>query len=376
MENHQQQYYNTSSVASLQQRPQKQQQEQTYPSSSQSSFAPQLPQNQQGLFGAPPSQIPQSFSFNSSNLQQQIPQFSSYSNQIPQQQYNQIPQQQSLQSFQSYQAPSDSGNITEVLGGYTELELRGVKGYGNETSDEFDLGKDNAFSDFSVAIISFYDASSTITSTAGPALQKKGFKVNSFCSTQTKEFIQALNSGNYDVAWIISDDRTHISPEFQESVKKFHQSKRGLMIWADNRPYFYQANILLKDLVGATLIGYTSGDRILSYGNPLTPGEFTSDHLIFAGVNYLHEGVTICYPEPLGKLNVLATSSNGKPCIACTERSENGGRIVVDTGFTKLFPAYWSKAGQARYIVNATVWLVDIEGRYDAKNEGSSTKAN
>jgi len=48
------------------------------------------------------------------------------------------------------------------------------------------------------------------------------------------------------------------------------------------------------------------------------------------------------------------------------------GRLLVDTGFTKLYPEYWSLAGQARYIVNAIVWLVDIEGRFVEQEDKSS----
>jgi len=44
-----------------------------------------------------------------------------------------------------------------------------------------------------------------------------------------------------------------------------------------------------------------------------------------------------------------------------------GGRIVIDTGWTKLYQDYWSGAGQSRYVVNASVWLVDIEKRFGTK---------
>jgi hypothetical protein len=46
------------------------------------------------------------------------------------------------------------------------------------------------------------------------------------------------------------------------------------------------------------------------------------------------------------------------------ERSETGGRVIVDTGFTKLYKYYWTTAGQPRYVVNASVYLVDVEARF------------
>jgi len=67
-------------------------------------------------------------------------------------------------------------------------------------------------------------------------------------------------------------------------------------------------------------------------------------------------------------LNSLATSTYGKPCLLSCERGKSnfaeGGRIIVDTGFTKLGRDYWAAAGQSRYVVNASVWLVDVEGRF------------
>jgi hypothetical protein len=84
---------------------------------------------------------------------------------------------------------------------------------------------------------------------------------------------------------------------------------------------------------------------------------------VFAGINSLYEGHTICYPETPGKLQTLATGTDGKTCIGCMDRTQEGGRVILDTGFTKLY-LQWDSAGQARYVVNACVYLTDIEGRF------------
>jgi len=127
---------------------------------------------------------------------------------------------------------------------------------------------------------------------------------------------------------------------------------------------------VLPKIAGCTLVGNTPGGRILGYGNGLAPGEFDQDHLIFSGINYLYEGVTICYPEPVdhlarSSLVHLATSSNEHPCISHIESTEEHGRVIIDSGFTKLYCS-WTSAGQARYVVNACVYLVDIERRCHA----------
>jgi len=145
-------------------------------------------------------------------------------------------------------------------------------------------------------------------------------------------------------------------------VLDFHYSGRGLFILADNDPAFTHANLILPEIANTKLVGNTAGGRVLGYGSAKTPGEFDQEHLIFSGINYLYEGVTICYPEKDGKLTHLATSTNEKPCISYMESNEEHGRVVVDTGFTKLY-IDWKAAGQARYVVNACVYLTDIEGR-------------
>jgi len=101
----------------------------------------------------------------------------------------------------------------------------------------------------------------------------------------------------------------------------------------------------------------------MSYGNPKIAGEFDAEHLIFAGINFLHEGVTICYPQSDGKLKHLACSSDGHPCISFLDSTPEHGRVLLDTGFTKLY-LNWDSAGQARYVVNGTVYLVDVERRF------------
>jgi len=183
-------------------------------------------------------------------------------------------------------------------------------------------------------------------------------------TTVESEFIGKLKNNEHDVAWIISGYIANCNEnEFREAVMRFHESGRGLFIFGDNTPFFVHANMVLPALVGTRLVGDTPGNRVLSYGNPKTPGEFDENSLIFGGINYLFEGITICYPESDGKLTHLATSTNEKPCISFLDSTEQHGRLVVDCGFTKLYKD-WTSAGQARYVVNVCVYLVDVERRF------------
>jgi hypothetical protein len=256
-------------------------------------------------------------------------------------------------------------------GGYTEAEVNALRGKGNEERQEYDLGKDGAFNDFSVLVGCFYyEIPASWDRNAGKALAQKGFRVT--FTKDERDFIHQLKSkeNNFDVTWIISSSSSTLSAEEQKdfisAVLNFHRSGRGLFIYGDNDPWYLHANWILPEIAGTRLVGNTPGQRVLGYGNGKVPGEFDAENLIFAGINYLFEGITICYPESEGKLTHLATSSDGKPCISFMESTPEHGRVLVDNGFTKLY-LQWDGAGQARYVVNGTVYLVDVERRFESK---------
>jgi len=284
----------------------------------------------------------------------------------------------------------DEGNVSRGVHstnqkknfGYSRNEVTTMEGFGNDSDPQFDLGADGAFSDFSVLIGNFhYHWIDKYCWDIGPgaAFKKKGFKVElvMISSAQAyQQFIDGLNSDSYDAAWLISDHTDPFPTLKQELVKailSFHQRGRGLLIWADNDPYYVQANYALKALCECELVGNTYGDRVMSYGKHDTPGEFDEESIIFAGISYLYEGITICYPQlvdgtPLkdseSKLKILATSSDGFPCICKIDSTESSGRVIVDTGFTKMYSGYWTSAGQARYVINSAVYLIDVERRF------------
>jgi len=242
----------------------------------------------------------------------------------------------------------------------------------------YDLGQDGAFNEYSVLFLGHYCGDTTLK----PALEKKGFKVT-YVSKDAKKFVELLvasNSGagpKFDVVGFTSNDTFPVDlvDAFKDAVLDAHKQGIGLFILADNQPYIFEANIVLPDIAGCIVSGDDHGDQTLVFGSdPKEPGRFDKSHLIFSGVNSLYEGVTICYPCPVimegkteaeeNKLETIATSTYDRPIISKMEATPEHGRVILDTGWTKLYPNYWSSTGQARYVVNACVWLTNIEERH------------
>jgi len=254
---------------------------------------------------------------------------------------------------------------TEYAGMNDEITAEKRDRFSNPAGNEFDLGVEGAFNQFTILVGSFYHDvhKQNFMSQAGQRLLQKGFKIV-FVFRNHQEFIDNLK--NCDVALIISNlvGNPGFNEKMLNEVQKFHESGGGLYIWGDNVPGVLEANQVLKHLLKIELVGNTPGDKTLSLGDTNVKGHF-GRHLITSGVVTLYEGVTISYPTSLSILEVLATSTDGHPCILYGEQGpsklpDNCGRIVVDTGFTKLYYK-WDTAGTARYILNACVWLLSLD---------------
>jgi len=189
------------------------------------------------------------------------------------------------------------------------------------------------------------------------------------------KFVEILKKpGSCDEAWIISGSGSMgnrytggnlkinvTEAEFVKACVEFNKKGGGLCIFADNDPFFYHSNIVLKALSSIVLVGNTPGSHTLKAGSGDKTGQF-GKHLITAGIANLFEGITICYPQKTTGMQVLATSGDGNPVILCREFEKDAGRIVVDCAFTKLY-CNWDSAGTARYVRNLAIWLLGIDYR-------------
>jgi len=347
----QQQYYNAAAVQSLQTRkaPAPQQQrlvpgQHKGPSMQQSQVSPpqlfRVSQQQQG-----PPQL-----FQISQDQQMPPSC------LP------TPSQQEIQQpFGGSSAEEYPGAFDIDFNRVVEHDEHLLSQYGNDPDPTLDLGADGAFSQFKVLFGTFYH--STGVSTLVPALKKKGFQVT--CAQSVISFLDQLEKGEYDVVCFVSahkKDPHNLDERFKELILNAYRNGTGIFMFADNRPFFHHCNLVLPTIGDCTLIGNDHGNQKLVFGDPKEPGRFDMEHLLFSGINSMYEGVTISFPTERHSLKVLATNTHGHPVICVKDSDETHGRVVVDVGFTKL-NCSWEETGQARYIVNACVWLVDLERR-------------
>ncbi|CAF1687034.1 unnamed protein product, partial [Adineta ricciae] len=241
----------------------------------------------------------------------------------------------------------------------------------NPIGREYDLGRDGAFMGFSILIGQLYiGIPDTQMQNSIDALKVKGFHVKHVKTED--DCIKELDSNQYQVAWIISNSditNRNIIP----SMTTFHSNGGAIFLFADNTPYVSHANEFLGKKFGVTVEGDYHGATTLTYAENghQQKGHF-GQHEIFTGVKNLYEGVTICHPvystEESRKTFVpIATASDGNTCIAVYDppasSTSSEGRICLDCGFTKLY-CNWDAAGTARYIVNASCWLLRIENRF------------
>lgn len=258
----------------------------------------------------------------------------------------------------------------EVAGRSDIIDALAYDRYGNPTGREYDLGRDGAFTEFNILIAQFYsDFQFTDAAMQLPidALNAKGFQVK-LVKTED-ECLKELASNRYAIAWIIST--LHIGdPKFISALTDFHSAGGAIFLFADNTPYVCHASEFLRTKFGITVEGDYYGNQTMTYqekGHQET-GHF-GQHEIFTGIKNLFEGITICHPvysttASREVFNTIATASDGNSSIAVYDppATSKDGRLCLDCGFTKLY-INWDTAGTARYIVNATCWLLGIRER-------------
>lgn len=235
--------------------------------------------------------------------------------------------------------------------------------HGNPIGNVFDLGADKAFKDIKLLIGKFYGeegfTEEAFKLNPGKSLDEKGFKW--LCTENEDEFLRLLP--DYHIAWIIPGEVIK-NLDFPDQVISFYKKGGGLMLWEDNDTIpDTHTTATVKRLFNITLAGNDPGDKIMkSAVNTLNALSFDRNHPIATGLDTIYEGCTICFPDKvLSPVKVFATSSARKPNIMYVEKeaaSPNTGAIIIDCGYTKLFPDLWDKtAGTQRYVKNAVCWL-------------------
>jgi hypothetical protein len=63
---------------------------------------------------------------------------------------------------------------------------------------------------------------------------------------------------------------------------------------------------------------------------------------------------------PEKAFKIFARNSNDEPLVLYADETDSHGRLIIDVGFTKLYPDFWKNAGTNQYVSNCAVWLTGI----------------
>lgn len=234
----------------------------------------------------------------------------------------------------------------------------GFDQFGNPMSDAFDLGAGDEDRIRGERILMY-----TPTSVDGdfePHLKQLAISRNLSmdvrkASTTGKCDLTPELLSSYSQLWYVSDRYPSLTEDQIQMISQYVHNGNGLAIWADNDPYYADANLLAQRIVGTSFSGNKMADHIMIPAEKLAPGHFI-EHPLTQGVNNLYEGITICTIQSATDLTFLGQSHDGQICMACFEQDKR--RIVLDAGFTKLYNDRFERtAGTARYVRNIAFWL-------------------
>uniref|UniRef100_A0A0G4I0P9 Alpha-type protein kinase domain-containing protein n=1 Tax=Chromera velia CCMP2878 TaxID=1169474 RepID=A0A0G4I0P9_9ALVE len=230
--------------------------------------------------------------------------------------------------------------------------------YGNAFGTAYDLGLDGAFKGLKIAVLHLYTGEGFDFSKPLGALTTKGFEVHRWTEVPSpKELEDVLKTCCQ--CWVISTSTQTLGEAHADVLQRFYNEGNGLYLWGDNDPYHADANFLGLRIFGSSMAGYTQGDKQVQL-RQTEGGPGFKEHLITTGVENLYEGISVATVNPGPDMEPLMWGSASNLIIAIHDR--DGKRAVFDGAFTRLF-WYWDQAGSTRYVVNAAVWLVNLEAR-------------
>lgn len=230
--------------------------------------------------------------------------------------------------------------------------------YGNPQGNQYDLAVDGAFEGQTVAVLHLYTGEGFDFELPKNALKEKGFSVYRWINNapDIKEFKEGLDKACQ--LWIISDSYSKLSEEHVKAIKEFFDGGKGVYIWGDNQPYYADANIVAKALIGLEMKGNTMGAKVVNLQTENNKVGLIPNHLISTGIQNIYEGITIATLDYSQDLTPLIYGSANNLVTAAYEK--NGKRLILDGGFTRLY-VNWDSAGTGRYVKNAAAWLVNYE---------------
>jgi hypothetical protein len=248
-------------------------------------------------------------------------------------------------------------------------EFRGAKldQYNNPVGEEYDLAKPMAFEGFFIVIFDPENdelPKSDIIRTLCKSLEGKGFSYVIYTRLPEDRIFEK----DLEKACIFLLALSHMSDDFTTSqvqlIATFFEKGGGLYLFTDNTPWLNHANSIIRKLWSSShqIYGNENGGRVLP---PQQGGGKNSGfikHLITTGLSQIHEGITISVVPEKSPFKAIMWSSSNTIAIGYVDADKTRGRVVLDTGFTKLMPQFWNQtAGTSRYIGNAVCWLVNIE---------------
>jgi hypothetical protein len=165
--------------------------------------------------------------------------------------------------------------------------------YGNPQGNQYDLAVDGAFEGQTVAVLHLYTGEGFDFELPKNALKEKGFSVYRWINNAPDiiEFKEGLDKACQ--LWIISDSYSKLSDQHVKAIKEFFDGGKGVYIWGDNQPYYADANIVAKALIGVEMQGNTMGAKVVNLQTENNKVGLIPNHLISTGIQNIYEGITI-----------------------------------------------------------------------------------
>lgn len=230
--------------------------------------------------------------------------------------------------------------------------------FGNPEGAQYDLAGDGSFKGYKILILNLCSVASM--SKAIKAMEKKGFEVELITGPVPDARTLKRKLADKSQLWFISQQDLRFDEDHYRVMQEFFDNGHGLYVWGDNDPLNTDANFIIQRMFGITMGGNYYARKVLSIQK--APGEpgIIPDHLISTGIVSFFEGDSIASIKLGGGLEPLVYSSDKNIVTAYYDR--DGKRALIDGAFTRLWNGDWGTcAGTERYIVNAAVWLANIE---------------